>query len=88
MPVPHVIVAPMAPAGEHSVGDPMWHASRPGIVSGSDPWVRGSTLPWLFYDRDDIRFQGRDERLEVRSFCEGQTFLSELVKRLASSPKT
>ena len=40
----------------------------------------------FFYDRDDIRFHGRDERLAVRSFYEGQTFLYELVKRLAGRP--
>jgi acetylornithine deacetylase/succinyl-diaminopimelate desuccinylase-like protein len=38
----------------------------------------------FFYDRDDIRFHGRDERLKVQSFYEGQTFLYELVKRLTS----
>jgi hypothetical protein len=36
-------------------------------------------------DRNDIRFHGRDERLGVRSFFEGQTFLYELVKALANS---
>ena len=36
-----------------------------------------------FYDRADIRFNGRDERLKVQSFYEGQTFLYDLVKRLA-----
>jgi acetylornithine deacetylase/succinyl-diaminopimelate desuccinylase-like protein len=40
----------------------------------------------LFYDRDDIRFHGRDERLKVRSFYEGQTFLYELVKRMTGAP--
>jgi len=40
----------------------------------------------LFYDRDDIRFHGRDERLKVQSFYEGQSFMYELVKRLASAP--
>jgi acetylornithine deacetylase/succinyl-diaminopimelate desuccinylase-like protein len=40
----------------------------------------------LFYDRDDIRFHGRDERLRVRSFYEGQTFLYELVKRMTGAP--
>ena len=39
----------------------------------------------IFYDRDDIRFHGRDERLKVQSFYEGQTFLYELIKRLSSS---
>ena len=37
----------------------------------------------FFFDRDDIRFHGRDERMRVRSFYEGQAFLYELVKRLA-----
>jgi acetylornithine deacetylase/succinyl-diaminopimelate desuccinylase-like protein len=37
----------------------------------------------IFYDRDDIRFHGRDERVKVQSFYEAQTFLYELVKRLA-----
>jgi acetylornithine deacetylase/succinyl-diaminopimelate desuccinylase-like protein len=38
----------------------------------------------FFMDRDDIRFHGRDERMSVQSFYEGQAFLYELVKRLAS----
>jgi len=37
----------------------------------------------FFMDRDDIRFHGRDERMGVESFYEGQAFLYELVKRLA-----
>ena len=37
----------------------------------------------FFMDRDDIRFHGRDERLLVTSYYEGQAFLYELVKRLA-----
>ncbi|HEX4683923.1 MAG TPA: M20/M25/M40 family metallo-hydrolase, partial [Gemmatimonadaceae bacterium] len=40
----------------------------------------------IFYDRDDIRFHGRDERVKVQSFYEAQTFLYELVKRLAGGP--
>ena len=39
----------------------------------------------IFYDRDDIRFHGRDERVKVQSFYEAQTFLYELVKRLSAS---
>jgi acetylornithine deacetylase/succinyl-diaminopimelate desuccinylase-like protein len=39
----------------------------------------------IFYDRDDIRFHGRDERVKVQAFYEAQTFLYELVKRLAVS---
>jgi acetylornithine deacetylase/succinyl-diaminopimelate desuccinylase-like protein len=41
----------------------------------------------FFMDRDDIRFHGRDERLGVQSFYEGQEFLYELVKRLSTSGK-
>jgi acetylornithine deacetylase/succinyl-diaminopimelate desuccinylase-like protein len=37
----------------------------------------------IFFDRDDIRFHGRDERIAVQSFYEGQTFLYELVKALS-----
>ncbi len=41
----------------------------------------------FFMDRNDIRFHGRDERLGVQSFYEGQTFLYELVKALSLSPE-
>jgi acetylornithine deacetylase/succinyl-diaminopimelate desuccinylase-like protein len=37
----------------------------------------------FFFERDDIRFHGRDERMSVRSFYEGQAFLYDLVKQLA-----
>ena len=37
----------------------------------------------FFNDRNDNRAHGRDERMMVRSFYEGQTFLYELVKDLA-----
>lgn len=36
----------------------------------------------FFNDRNDNRSHGRDERMLVRSFYEGQTFLYELVKDL------
>ena len=39
----------------------------------------------FFIDRDDVRFHGRDERMAVQSFYEGQTFLYQLVKSLAKS---
>ena len=37
----------------------------------------------IFIDRDDVRFHGRDERILVDSFYEGQSFLYDLVKLLA-----
>ena len=40
----------------------------------------------FFYDRDDIRFHGRDERLGVQSFYQGQEFLYDLVKILCGTP--
>jgi acetylornithine deacetylase/succinyl-diaminopimelate desuccinylase-like protein len=39
----------------------------------------------LFMDRDDIRFHGRDERLLVSSFFEGQQFMYSLVKLLSTN---
>jgi acetylornithine deacetylase/succinyl-diaminopimelate desuccinylase-like protein len=38
----------------------------------------------FFYERDDVRAHGRDERIGVRSFYEGQEFLYELVKTLSA----
>ena len=38
----------------------------------------------FFNDRNDNRAHGRDERMMVKSFYEGQTFLYELVKNLSS----
>jgi acetylornithine deacetylase/succinyl-diaminopimelate desuccinylase-like protein len=72
--------------------DTMW----PGVVT-LPTMVRGATdgkylrvagiptygVQGFFFDRDDIRAHGRDERMEVTSFYEGQTFLYELVKSLA-----
>ena len=37
----------------------------------------------FFFDRDDIRFHGKDERMGVKEFYEGQIFLYDLVKMLA-----
>jgi len=37
----------------------------------------------FFFDRDDIRFHGRDERMAVQSFYEGQAFLFQLVQLLS-----
>jgi acetylornithine deacetylase/succinyl-diaminopimelate desuccinylase-like protein len=40
----------------------------------------------IFADPGDIRAHGRDERLLVRSFYDGQEFLHQLVARLAGGP--
>src|SRR5580704_16418240 len=74
------------------VTDTMW----PGVVTvptmavgGSDGrYLRVAGIPTygvqgFFQDRDDVRAHGRDERMLVRSFYEGQTFLYEFVKALS-----
>jgi acetylornithine deacetylase/succinyl-diaminopimelate desuccinylase-like protein len=38
----------------------------------------------FFMNRDDFRAHGRDERISIQTFYEGQTFLYRLVKALAS----
>jgi acetylornithine deacetylase/succinyl-diaminopimelate desuccinylase-like protein len=62
------------------------------VMGGTDGmYLRAAGIPTygvqgIFYDRDDIRFHGRDERVKVQSFYQGQTFLYELVKRLSGVP--
>ncbi len=76
------------------VTDTMW----PGVVTvptmavgGSDGrYLRSAGIPTygiqgFFQDRDDVRAHGRDERMPVQSFYEGQTLLYEIVKELASA---
>ena len=67
-------------------------ATVPMMVMGATDgmYLRAAGIPTygvqgVFYDRDDIRFHGRDERVKVQSFYEGQTFLYELVKRLSTT---
>src|SRR5262249_50728108 len=51
------------------------------VMGGTDGrYLRASGIPTygiqgIFYDRNDIRFHGRDERVKVESFYEAQTFL-------------
>jgi acetylornithine deacetylase/succinyl-diaminopimelate desuccinylase-like protein len=59
-----------------------------GATDGA--YLRAAGIPTygiqgFFFDRDDIRFHGRDERMSVQSFYEGQAFLYELVKALSKS---
>jgi len=88
-------VSPMRPdvmKAFERVTDTLW----PGVITlptmavgGSDGrYLRVAGIPTygvqgFFLDRDDVRAHGRDERMPVRSFYEGQTFLYELVKTLA-----
>ncbi len=74
------------------ITDTMW----PGVITvptmavgGTDGrYLRVAGIPTygiqgFFQDRDDVRAHGRDERMLVRSFYEGQTFLYEFVKALS-----
>lgn len=74
-----------------TVTQALWPGVRavPMMVMGATDglYLRVAGIPTygvqgFFYDRDDIRFHGQDERLKVESFYEGQTFLYEVVKRL------
>ncbi len=69
-----------------------WHGVPvvPNMVMGATDGrrLRMSGIPTygiqgIFIDRDDVRFHGRDERILVESFYEGQSFLYDLVKLLA-----
>jgi acetylornithine deacetylase/succinyl-diaminopimelate desuccinylase-like protein len=59
------------------------------VMGGTDGrLLRAAGIPTygiqgFFMDRDDIRMHGRDERMLVTSFYEGQTFLYDLVKALS-----
>jgi len=73
--------------------DTMWPGvpAVPIMVMGATDglYLRASGIPTygvqgFFMDRDDIRFHGRDERMGVQAFYEGQMFLYELVKALTS----
>jgi acetylornithine deacetylase/succinyl-diaminopimelate desuccinylase-like protein len=72
--------------------DSMW----PGVVTVPSMAVGASdgrylravgipiySLSGLFNERDDNRAHGRDERMMMRSYFEGQTFMYEIVKALA-----
>ena len=74
--------------------DTMW----PGVVTlpsmavgASDGrYLRAAGIPvyslsGLFNERDDNRAHGRDERMAVKSYFEGQTFMYEIVKSLAQA---
>jgi hypothetical protein len=76
------------------VPDTMWPGVmalpllQPGATGGR--YLRLTGIPTyghqgFFRERDDSRAQGRDERMLITSFYEGQTFLYELFKNLSSA---
>ena len=75
------------------ITDTMWPGVPviPMMVMGATDglYLRAAGIPTygiqgFFMDRDDIRFHGRDERLGVQAFYEGQRFLYEVVKALSN----
>jgi acetylornithine deacetylase/succinyl-diaminopimelate desuccinylase-like protein len=60
----------------------------PGATDGL--YLRAAGIPTygvqgFFMERDDVRAHGRDERMSINAFYEGQTFLYQLTKALSSS---
>jgi hypothetical protein len=78
----------------NQITDTMWPGviTLPSMSTGASDgrYLRASGIPTygiqgFFLDRNDIRAHGRDERMPVQSYYEGQTFLYEIVKKLATS---
>jgi acetylornithine deacetylase/succinyl-diaminopimelate desuccinylase-like protein len=66
-------------------GLPVLPVMQPGATDGR--FLRAAKIPTygvsgIFRDVDDIRAHGRDERITVRSFYEGQEFVYRLLKSL------
>jgi acetylornithine deacetylase/succinyl-diaminopimelate desuccinylase-like protein len=75
------------------ITDTMWPGvvTLPSMATGASDgrYLRAAGIPTygiqgFFLDRDDVRAHGRDERMLVESFYEGQTFLYEFVKKLST----
>lgn len=89
--------SPMSPQimkAFNQVTDTMWPGviTLPSMSTGASDgrYLRESGIPTygvqgFFLDRTDVRAHGRDERMLVQSFYEGQTFLYEIVKRLSTA---
>jgi acetylornithine deacetylase/succinyl-diaminopimelate desuccinylase-like protein len=78
----------------NEVTDTMWPGvvTLPSMSTGASDgrYLRSAGIPTygvqgFFLDRNDVRAHGRDERMPVQSFYEGQTFLYELVKKLSET---
>ncbi len=88
--------SPLNPELMHTIGritDTLWPGVPvvPMMVPGATDglYLRVAGIPTygvqgFFFDRSDMRMHGRDERMPVKSFYEGQTFLYDLVKALCT----
>jgi acetylornithine deacetylase/succinyl-diaminopimelate desuccinylase-like protein len=77
-----------------NITNSMWPGvvTIPIMVMGATDgrYLRAAGIPTygvqgFFMDRDDVRAHGKDERMGVVAFYEGQAFLYDLVKQLATS---
>lgn len=66
----------------------------PTMVTGATDgkYLRGAGIPTygvsgIFFDMDDIRWHGRDERVGVQDLYDGREFLHRLVKQLSSAQR-
>ncbi|MBV9084944.1 MAG: M20/M25/M40 family metallo-hydrolase, partial [Acidobacteriaceae bacterium] len=87
--------SPMRPDIMHAfkqITDEMWPGvvTLPMMTTGATDgrYLREAGIPsygvqGFFDDRDDVRAHGRDERMPVESFYEGQAFLYRFLKQLA-----
>jgi acetylornithine deacetylase/succinyl-diaminopimelate desuccinylase-like protein len=90
--------SPLEPEVLHSVetiSEAMWPGIPviPTMATGATDglYLRNAGIPTygvsgIFFDLDDIRAHGRDERIGVKQFFAGQEFLYRLVTALASPP--
>jgi acetylornithine deacetylase/succinyl-diaminopimelate desuccinylase-like protein len=89
---PILPVSPEVMQGIRKVSQTLWPGVPivPTMSTGATDgrYLRVAGIPTFgiqgfFIDRDDVRAHGRDERMGVEAFYEGQNFLYELVKTLA-----
>jgi acetylornithine deacetylase/succinyl-diaminopimelate desuccinylase-like protein len=84
---PDILNAVTASTAAEFPGVPVLPIMVVGATDGR--YLRTSGIPCygiqgFFFTPDDIRFHGRDERMPVKSFYEGEAFLYDLVKRLST----
>jgi acetylornithine deacetylase/succinyl-diaminopimelate desuccinylase-like protein len=87
---PDVIGAVKSASGRVFPGVPVVPIMVVGATDGR--YLRAAGIPTygvqgFFFDRNDIRFHGRDERVKIESFYQGQEFLYDLVKTLSTPGK-
>jgi acetylornithine deacetylase/succinyl-diaminopimelate desuccinylase-like protein len=98
LPDPHAIASPPSPLTQEVLGSiekttaELWPgvAVIPTMSTGATDglFLRNAGIPvygvsGIFEDVLDVRAHGKDERVLVRSFFEGQEFMYRLVKRLS-----